>query len=110
MGKHEGCVSFHPPSNSLELFTLFSLPFLHFYNFFGDSGLSGLEGGVRCCQVPARAGCLLRSSVGPRVLCPFFSSSQDSKEGLTDVLPPSPGPLWRKRGESECSSFQGGLQ
>lgn len=37
-GKHEGCVSLHPPSNSLELFTLFSLPFLHFYNFLGTQG------------------------------------------------------------------------
>ena len=27
---------------------------------------------------------------GTRLLCPFFSSSQDSEEGLTGVLPPSP--------------------
>lgn len=69
--------------------------------------MRGVEGGVWCCQAPARVGCLLRSGVGTRLLCPFFSSSQDSEEGLTGVLPPSPGLLWRKRGESEDSSRTG---
>lgn len=86
-GKHEGSVSLHPSPNSLELFTLFSLPFLHFYNFLGT------QGGGRRREEPGA----VRPSVGCSLwalgsCCPFFSSSQDSQEGLTGILPHLPGP------------------
>jgi len=59
---------------------------------------------------PGQGGLFAEGQCGYSAPSPFFSSSQDSKEGLTGVLPPSPGLLWRKRGESEYSSFQHGLR
>lgn len=67
VGKPEGCASFPPPPNSLELFTLFSLPFLHFYNFLGTQVEWG-GGRSLVLSGPCPVCCWLRISVGTRLL------------------------------------------
>lgn len=100
-----------PPTcpNSLELFTLFSLPFLHFYNFVGTQGRAGQREESGAAAASAGLGRWLQAKVGTGSFCSFVSSSQNSREGLPGVLPPSLGCLRRKKGESVHPSFQDGF-
>lgn len=48
---------------------------------------------------PGQGGLFSRSGVGARLLCPFFSSSQDSKEGPPAGVPPPSRACCGERGE-----------
>lgn len=86
-----------PPSiYPLILWSCLHFSLCLFYIFITSWGLrlSGVEGGVWCCQAPPPpGGVFAEEQCG--LLAPFsflphlHSSSQDSQEALTGVLPPS---------------------